>query len=487
VPRVEQTDVVIIGSGYGGSIPAARLAAAGMKVVVLERGPRYTKSDFRQSDDPRYIQTIVDVVVSSSNIAFRTGKLVGGASIPMDGAHFRMPQKSFGAKDAAGRPYWPDGFSRAALDPYYQKAETMLHVRQVAWNEISRAGGMFGKMLAAAGASCERARMNYADCVSCGFCAQGCKFDKKWNLPLTYIPMAETSGAEFRAGAEVDHIEPLGSTGGYAVYYQRDGMPQQIVGKRLFVAAGGIHTAGLLLRSKSYLPNLSAQVGKNFNNNGEHAFVGFLPPEFDDLTKYATYKGMDNAGLMSFHWYESNGFTLHPGGGFEPSIFAGSYAAANHPVLPTRSWGLELKRFVEKVYPHRLIGFSALGLADSHRSVVVGSDGKPDLKENDRTTYDAYLDRLESTVIQMGAQSGVTLVPAYPRSQAGMTSAHLLSACRMGTSADNGVVDANHQVFGYENLYICDASSVPYALGVNPALTISALAERCAEKVIAKG
>src|SRR5689334_19541696 len=108
-----QADVVIIGSGYGGSIPALRLAEGGMKVVVLERGARLTSRDYVQSDDPRVFGRIVDLVITSSNIAFRTGKLVGGASIPMDGAHFRMPQKSFEVMDAAGRPYWPDGYSRA--------------------------------------------------------------------------------------------------------------------------------------------------------------------------------------------------------------------------------------------------------------------------------------------------------------------------------------------------------------------------------------
>jgi choline dehydrogenase-like flavoprotein len=148
---------------------------------------------------------------------------------------------------------------------------------------------------------------------------------------------------------------------------------------------------------------------------------------------------------------------------------------------------MEYKRFVERVYPHRVIGFSALGLADSHRAVTVGSDGVVDLENRDRTAYDAYLDRLESIVLDVGRRAGVKLTPAYPRAQAGQTSAHLLSACRMADSPENGVVDANCQVFGYENLYICDASAVPYALGVNPALNISALAERTAERVIAKG
>ncbi|MCZ7684032.1 MAG: GMC family oxidoreductase N-terminal domain-containing protein [Sandaracinaceae bacterium] len=195
----ERFDAVIIGSGYGGSIPALRMAEAGMSVLVLERGPRRATSDLRQSDDPRYITQIVDLVVSSGNVGFRTGTMVGGASIPMDGAHFRMPEASFQATDSTGRRYWPDGYSRASMDPYYDRAEAMLRVRQFAWSEIPKAGGLFAKLLDNAGASCERARMNYTDCVHCGFCAQGCTFDKKMTLLHTYIPAAETAGAEFRA------------------------------------------------------------------------------------------------------------------------------------------------------------------------------------------------------------------------------------------------------------------------------------------------
>jgi cholesterol oxidase len=70
---------------------------------------------------------------------------------------------------------------------------------------------------------------------------------------------------------------------------------------------------------------------------------------------------------------------------------------------------------------------------------------------------------------------------------AGMTSAHLLASCRMAESVDDGVVDADCQVFGYENLYVCDASAIPYALAVNPALSIAAIAERVADRIIERG
>jgi len=482
---MESRDVVIIGSGYGGTIPATRLAQAGMQVTVLERGPRFDTRDFVQSDRIRDLDRVLDIVLTSENVAFRTGKLVGGASINMDGAHFRMPQKSFLVRDRNGRPYWPAGFSRAMLDPYYARAEQMLRVRQLAWTEISRGGGMFAKMLAAAGASCERSRLNYTDCLHCGFCTQGCIYEKKISLLLSYIPVAEAAGAEFRPGCDVQTIEPMGT--GYRVRYVLNGTAQEIFGQRVVVGAGGIHTPALLKRSTSLLTGLSPQVGENFNSNGEHPFVGILPPEFDDLSRYACFKGMENAGLMSFHWYDSDGITMHPGAGLEPSVLVSSLAAANHPVLPQRAWGMEYKRFAESVYPHRIIAFSVLGLADGHRAVTLQPSGKVDLVNRDRTAFDSYLDRVDRVLAQVSSTTGVTLLPVVPRKQAGTTSSHLLSACRMAETIDQGVVNPDGEVFGHPNLWICDASTVPYALAVNPAITISAIAERTSEKIVARG
>jgi hypothetical protein len=253
---------------------------------------------------------------------------------------------------------------------------------------------------------------------------------------------------------------------------------------RVILGCGGIHTPALLLRSAPHLPGLSTQVGRNFNNNGEHGYIGILPPEFEDLDTYECFKGMDNAGMMTFHWFESEGFSLHPGGGLEPSVFAAAIEAAESPVLPRRSWGMEYKRFVESVYPHRVIAFSSLGLADSHRSVIVRADGTPDFREEDRTSFDGYLDRLEAVLEDVSTRTGIVLVPAYPRPLAGMTSAHLLSSCRMAETVEDGVVDPDGRVFGHEGLYVCDASAIPYAMGVNPAVNISAVAERTAERIL---
>ena len=482
---MNHVDVAVIGSGYGGAVTAARLAEAGLRVRLLERGPWMQARELKQTDDPRYVPTVLDAVVSSDNVLFRTGKLVGGASICMDGAHFRVPQKSYEAKDGSGRRYWPELYSAASMSPYMDRAEAMLKVRQFPWSEVSKAGGLFAKMLDKVGATCERARMAYTDCLQCGFCAQGCLFEKKVTMLHSYLPLALAKGAVVEARADVHHLEPSGT--GYSILYKRDGLDLSLFAERVIVAGGGIHSPAILLRSRPWLPRLSAQVGENFNNNGEHAFLGILPPEFDDLDSYYCYKGAENACVMSFHWFESEGFSLHPGGGMEPAIFTAEVAAPNHPVLPARSWGMDYKRFVESVYPHRAIGFSSLGLVPGHRAVALKPDGSPTLVPRDRTAYDAYLDRVESVVYEVGRRTRVTLVPTTQRKLAGTTSAHLLAACRMGESPAQGVIDADCQVHGYQNLYVVDASSIPYALGTNPALAITAIAERASERIVQRG
>lgn len=478
-------DAIVIGSGYGGSIVAARLAEAGLSVTVLERGPRRRTEDLKQSDELGHIQSVVDLVVSSGSLGFRTGSMVGGASVNMDGAHFRVPRKSLELTDATGRRRWPAAYTPESMAPYYDKVERMMSIRQMAWNEIPKAGGMFGKMLALAGASCERARMNYRDCLNCGFCATGCIFEKKNTMLQTYLPLAERKGAVVTPNAQVQRIEEM--TGGYRVHYVEAGAAKTLEAKRVVVACGGIHSAALLLRSRAGLTRLSDHVGRNFNNNGEHGYVGILPADFDGIEDYRAWIGMDNGGLMSFHWFESHDVTLHPGAGLEPSLFAAAVSAASHPVLPARSWGLEYKRFVETVYPKRVIAFSVLGLDAGFWRVTTRNDGSADIVAEDRTASDAYLDRVETVMEEISRKSGVTLVPAIARRNYGTTSTHLLSACRMAENAASGVVDPTCQVFGHDNLYVCDASVLPFSMAVNPALTIGAVAERASEAIIARG
>ena len=482
----QRFDCIVIGSGYGGTISAARLAEGGMRVALLARGAKKTSSQLRQSDAPSDLVDIIDVVVSSENVGYRTGTLLGGASINMDGAFYRVPSFAFEHKDASGRRKWPEPYTRALLDPYYRRVEKMLSIRQRTWNEVPKGGGLFAQMLAAAGASVDLTPMNYTDCKQCGFCAQGCIFNKKITLLHSYIPFAEGlpgSPLTILTGFDARRIGKEGTD--YVVYGQQDGAPVELQSERVVVAGGGLHTPALLLRSAAELTGMSDHVGRHFNFNGDHSYVGILPEDFPGIDSYDCYKGMENGGVMSFEWIESDGFTLHPGAGIEASIFASNFADAASTTLPKREFGLAYKRWAQSVYPHRIIALELMGFAESFQRVVLGKGGKPDVvSDGSRAAFDAWLVRSDAIIRGVAAKSNITIVEPYPRASAGMAAAHLMSACRMAESKEQGVVDASFRVFGEENLYVCDASVIPAAIAVNPAHTIAAFAERCAEVIL---
>jgi choline dehydrogenase-like flavoprotein len=478
---VERVDVVVLGSGYGGSIPAYRMAREGRSVVVLERGRRMTPAMFEQSDDPKHIAQILEIVVANNNAALRVGRMVGGASINMDGGMFRAPAKTFTAKDEQGRPYWPAGIDRKALDPYYEEAEAMMKVRQMGWEEIPKAGGLFAEVFAKSGARVDRARMNYTDCVHCGFCSVGCRFEKKQSLDFNYIPKAEEAGASFREGCFVHHLEADGT--GFIVHYSKDGQAQSIRGEVVFLAGGGIHSPAILHRSRKELTQLPESIGKGLNFNGEASYLLFLPEDYGGLEDYYCYMGMENAGVMCFEYWEDEGRTLHPGGGLEPTIFAAQIQAEADDLLPKRAWGAEYKRFVEKVYPHRVLAFASLGLAPSTAEVAFSTSDQPSVKAAMNEGYAAFLDRMEKILESVASKVRGKLIHTVPRNQHGTTNAHHLSSCRMGEDPASSVLSPDGYVWGYPNLFCCDASAIPYALGVNPALTISANALRVCDYV----
>ena len=300
-------------------------------------------------------------------------------------------------------------------------------------------------------------------------------------LPL----LSRVAQLTIRTGIEVNRIGRDGTD--YVVYASENGTAIELVSERVIVAGGGIHTSAILLRSAAELSGLSPALGEYFNFNGDHSYVGILPDDFADLPSYDCYKGMENGGVMTFEWLESDGFTLHPGGGIEASILASNFADPSRATLPPTEYGMAYKRFAEKVYPHRIIAFELMGFVDSFQRIVLDRSGKPDvITSGSRAGFDTWLDRCDAIVRSVAAKSNIDIVEPYPRKNAGLAAAHLLSACRMAETKEEGVVDPNFRVFGHDNLYVCDASVIPAAIAVNPAHTIAAFAERCAEVILGK-
>lgn len=468
-------DVVIIGSGFGGSIPALRLAQDGRSVCVLEWGKRNLPKDFRHSYDLRYLLNLyVSRFSSDYNFFVRYARTLGGGSVMFSGAMYRSPSEVFDHVDSSGYKVWPDEIDRQVLNPFYDLVDEKLQINQVSWDDVPRSGGRFGMMMDNMGLTCDRGRYNYVGCRQCGFCEAGCIFDKKVTLLRTYIPEAEGLGASFETESLVTNIRPDGA--GYEVQY-RDawGTARSHRADLVIVAAGAVETAAILLRSQTDLPLLSPQLGLNFNNNGDMALAWLLPEDFPFAHPYM---GRDNSGMMCYAFWDEHRITFHPGGP-PPAIIAGLDLHRRDRL----AWGLEHKHLMKEYYDERMVVGLAIGLVDGVGQVRIDNNGQATLYFPTTPLLQAYLDRVEGVGEQIAAANSAELINT---SADGFEhgDAHPLATARMAADPDHGVCDAYGEVFGYPNLFVSDGGSIPGGTGVNPAMTIAANAERIGDYIV---
>jgi len=467
-------EAVIIGSGFGGSIPALRLAQANKSVLVLEDGYSYTEKDFRQSWDPKYLIQMNRLVPSDDYAVFyRFGRVLGGSSVVFSGLMNRAPSEAFQFVDDTGYKVWPDAINRKVLDPYYDMVESMMQVRQATWNEVPKTGGMFAKMMANMGLTCDRARFPYVNCRQCGFCEAGCIFGAKQSLMHNYIPQAQGLGVEFRTGCRVRKIS-VGSSGYTVTYLDKDGRESHVESTIVILAAGAIGSAEILLRSMPYLPELSNQVGKNFNNNGD-LIIGFLLPEGLPSVEY--YKGRTNSSVMTYSFWYSHQITIHTGTG-PPAIFSG----LNIHEPGKRAWGLEYKHWTKQVYPSRLIMCVVIGLVTGEGYVYLSND-TPVVHFPITEGFSRYINKVVS-VGEGIAKANKAILLQTRASGYEYTANHMLGTCRMGDDPSRSVADPYGQVWGYSGLFVSDSGSIPGGCGVNLALTVAANAERIANYIV---
>jgi len=472
-------DAIIIGSGFGGAIPALRLAQANKKVLVLEQGRVFTEKDFKQTWDLKYLSNLLSITTSDDYATFfRGGMVLGGGSVVFSGLMNRSPSETFQFVDYNGYKVWPDAINRQVLDPYYDMVESMMQVRQVTWNEVSKTGGMFAKMLDNVGLTCDRARFPYVNCRQCGYCEAGCIYGAKQSLMHNYIPQAQSAGVEFRTGCRAMLIQPssaISTNAGYTVQYVGpDNVISSVQGTIVILAGGAIYSPELLLRSRQYLPQLSDQVGKNFNNNGGIRFGIELP---DGLPSIECYKGMDSAGVMTYAYWQDYRITIEAGTS-PASIFT-----LNIHRPGARGWGLDFKHWAKSVYPSKLIIANIMGLVTGEGYVYLNSDGLPTVHFTLTPNLIDYMNRVISPIQELTRANNAILLQTMPSGYM-YSIDHMLGTCRMGDDPTRSVADANGQIRNYPGLFVSDSSSIPGGTGVNPSTTIAANAERIANYIV---
>lgn len=514
-------DWLVIGSGFGGSVSALRLAEKGYRVGVLECGRRFSDADFaeRTSDVRRYywlpllglkgilrLSLFKDVFIGS-------GCGVGGGSLGYANTLYRS------RPEFARNPQWSHLADwDAELAPHYDTAERMLGVTD---NDQDSAADALLKEYADAhgfGDTYRRTRVGVflgtpgktvpdpyfdgdgperAGCIRCGACVVGCRHNAKNTLTKNYLWFAERRGAEIQAERTVVDVRPLGSgdgSDGYAVTSVRSGSwfrrdRRTVTARGVVVAAGPLGTNRLLQRCKlaGALPQVSDRLGELVRTNSE-SVLGVLAP--DDSVDYSRQIALTSSVFPSPDTHIEP-VTYGPGADSQGLLMALATSGGGRGTRPFF--------FLLNVLRHPGKWLRACRLAGASRRTIILvvmqtlensislrvrfrlPGGYPVLttRQDPAHPIPDYLPAAYHVGRWFERRLGGTLVAAVPEAVFAIpTTAHLLGGVVIGESAATGVVNARHEVFGYRNLLVCDGSAIPANVGVNPSLTITAMTER---------
>jgi choline dehydrogenase-like flavoprotein len=399
---------------------------------------------------------------------------------------------------------WPAAYSRAALDPFYARVERGLRVRRPTWKQVSKSGGLWAAALDAAGHTCDRVPLaiNPHRCVDAKWCHTGCVFGAKNSLITNYLAAAEALGVQVRPTVEVQSVSPA-STAGYR--YTVATTAGDLECKVLILATGAMGDAPILMRSRTALPSLSDQLGKHLGSNGDHIAAAELDPKkirsVLGLPGYGQFYKGKPITTMSYDWWIGRRGRRHDGTRFTlQEIFLSSltnllYDDGRAPEGEPSWWGLQKKQAIAQ-WANR---FELLAMVEDTndgafyttppQGDAIRPNGGPvsvglftykfsEQSQRVRASADAAM---RSVVERRGLGRFMRLTETQ-----GAYCAHPLGGCRMAESKDLGVVDPDGAVFGYEGLYCFGSSIIPTSLGVNPSLTIAAVAERNANALVAR-
>ena len=525
----ERVDVCIVGSGFGGSIAAWRLAElyratdANASVVLLERGKRKGHTDFHQSMDVDHLSDVY-ALVQGQGAQIVMANLVGGGSNLYLAASLRSPSETFERTDVhpddgPRRRLWPAALSRRALDPFYKRAENGLRVTQPSWREVSKSGGIWAAMLRKAGYTCDRVPLtiNPKRCVDAKWCYTGCIFGAKNSLITNYLPSAERAGVQIRELVQVNDFRQSSATPyrwtvrGENVdpeSKQPAGSIEEFECKVLILAAGAMGTPPIMMRSRQNgaLPGVSAHLGRHLGVNGDHVAAIEINPEkvrsYLGLPRYGQFNRGKPITTMSYDFWvgkrgnERDGtrFTLQEillsqitnflyddgrGNGEEPSWWGREKKQA----ISAWSDRIEILAMVEDTHDGEFFLPPPTGshVQPNGGPVGIGLFGY-ELSDQSRRIRDVA----NSTIKEIADRGGLGRFMKLTETP-GVFASHPLGGCRMSDDIGFGVTNDSCEVHGYPGLFCMDSSAIPTSLGVNPSLTIAAMCERAAAGLVSRG
>ena len=521
-------DYIIIGSGFGGSVSAYRLSQKGYRVLVIEQGRRWSPNTLPSTNWKVWDYLWKPFLSLKGFLSLRLfkhvmilhGNAVGGGSVTYAQTLLVPPESVWEEGNWAGLDDWA-----SVMPGHYKTAQTMLGVVR---NE--RPGPADDKLRQMAKASGVEDSFYYTDvgvffghpgdlpgteypdpyfggegptrksCIGCGGCMVGCRYDAKNTLDKNYLYLAEKLGAEVLAENRVIDVNPLaGETDGSQGYqvravnsFNRFKKDEKVfTAGAVIVAASSLGSLSLLfqLKEKGSLPNLSDDLGKRVRTNSESILGVRYPGTRQDLSTGVAI----GSGIHIDDHTHIEAVRYPKGSNLMSSLFT-VLTDGKPGALRPLAWLYALLRLL---ISRPISGFRALIPGRFSQETVIllvmqTLDGHINMRWTRRwfwpfaKTLSTHGERIPTFIPEANAfackaaqaTAGIGLSSLSEIAFNVPMTAHCMGGCAMSDSPANGVIDAQNRVFNYKNLYVIDSSMLSANLGVNPSLTITALAER---------
>ena len=478
--RTAKVQDVVIGSGAGGAVVAARLAEAGRTVLLLEEGPRVSKADFNQREGDMYALLYRDAGGQSTAdgaISVMQGRCLGGSTtinmgdvVPIHDAvlaHWRT------------RHGWGDwgGVTDRDVHTAADRAQRDMGAGPIPEGLVNTANRKLREGAETLGLANEVLHHNRTGCIGSGYCLIGCAYDAKKGTHLSYVPRFEAAGGEVWCDSRVDRLEP-----GAVV-----GAGFRVEAERTFVCAGTVHTPGILGRSGLG----GARLGEHLTLQPQGPVLAVFDQRID------LHRGIPQSWAIVGPLEHSEERGL--GGYTIEGVAGGPAMTASMMPLPMK----ELRPFLSRF---RQAAAALCLVPDQPSGRVVWSGARPTIEYEATAEYTARLREALTTGCRAYLAAGATevilpVVGGKPMRterdlaaiadlplrtcDLSMISAHPQGTCRMGPDAGSSVVGMDFKVHGSEDVYVCDASLFPTSASTHTMVPVMTMAHLLANQLTA--
>jgi choline dehydrogenase-like flavoprotein len=490
-------DLVVIGSGAGGGVVAGELAAAGKSVIVLEQGGYYNEADYNQLELDMLSRLYLDGGATSTkdrSLTILAGGCLGGGTVVNYTTAFRTPDR---VREEWARNFGLPGFLSAEYDQSMDAVSARINVNRQ-HNRPSCREELMARGLTQLGYHLDAMPRNVTDCTQdamCGFCGLGCQHGHKQSTLKTYLQDAYDHGARIVVGANADHvlIAQGRAVGVAATVRAADGQTRRLTvrAKAVVAACGAIRTPALLLRSGLRNPHIGRHLSLHpvsgiwgIFDQQVQPWIGAMQALYSDQmvdmdgsgygAKFETAPVHPSLPMLGFPWESGRQFKRLMTNFPHMSVLGvllrdrdGGRITINRQGLPVIDYRISA---YDSGHMRRGLREAAQVLvAAGARELFTGQARWVNHRPGGADTVDDFMRRIDAV--------------GYGPNRMAMLTFHQMATCRMGSDPRMAVIDGQNQSHAVRGLFVADASAFPTASGVNPMLTIMAIAHRAAQAI----